>query len=513
MQRVTDLNKLSDKIFDVAIIGGGITGAGILREATKRGFKCILLEKNDFASGTSSKSAKLVHGGLRYLQNGKIGLVKEGLRERNYLLKNFPHLVKPQQFLFPVYSSFSVLKLHIGMWLYKTLSYDKEISIYSFLNKQKTIEKFPAINQENLKGSFLFYDAVTNDARLCNEIVSTAQQNDATAFIYCEFFSVEDKKDFFLIHCIDKIENKSVLFSAKYIINATGHWTDETLKKLNFENQKIVAPSKGIHLVFSKEKFPANEAILFSSYANDGRSMYAVPWENNSVVIGTTDTEKIDSLDEVNAEEIDIQYVLKSIQCFAPSLNISEKDILSSFAGLRPLLRGDSPSKDRARDYKCAWTGERIITIAGGKLTSFHAMAKTALNKFEEKLSPELTATPSLKSAHDKAFALPDMNSSFNEKINLQYGNQAELIFKIISENQANKEFVHDEITAAEIIYFIRYQNCCHLDDMLTRRLSLSYVLKNFSDKKSIVDKIASIMAREMQWTEKEKISEISQYL
>jgi glycerol-3-phosphate dehydrogenase len=405
--------------------------------------------------------------------------------------------------------------MHIGMWLYKTLSYDKDIAKYFFLNKQKTIEKFPAINQKNLKGSFLFYDAVTNDARLCNEIVAEAQQNDAIAFNYCELISIEDKKKIFLIHCKDKIENKTREFSAKYIINATGHWTDETLQKLNFENQKIVAPSKGIHLVFSKERFPADEAILFSSYANDGRSMYAVPWENNSVVIGTTDTEKFDNLDEVKADQIDIQYVLNSIQCFAPSLNISEKDILSSFAGLRPLLRDDSPSKDRARDYKCSWTGERIITIAGGKLTSFHAMAKTAVNKLEDKISFELAATQPLKSLQNKLFTLPDLNNTFIEKIKLNYGNQAKLIFEIISENQNDKEFLHDEIAVsnAEVIYFIRYQNCCHLDDMLTRRLSLSYVLKNLSDKKTIVEKIAAIMAKENNWTGTETIAEIADNL
>ncbi len=515
MRRVNNIDKFSEAVFDVAILGGGITGAGILREAAKRGYKCILLEKNDFASGTSSKSAKLVHGGLRYLQHGKIGLVREGLRERNYLLKNFPHLVKPQQFLFPVYSTSSVLQLHIGMWLYKTLSYDKDIAVYSFLNKQKTLEKFPPINEEKLKGSFLFYDAVTNDARLCNEIVAAAQQNKAAAFNYCEFVSAEDKKDFFLIHCKDKIENRDAVFSAKFIINATGHWTDETLRKLDFKISGLVAPSKGIHLVFLKEKFPADAAILFSSYANDGRSMYAVPWENNSVVIGTTDTEKIEGLDDVKANENDIQYILKSIQCFAPALNISEKDILSSFAGLRPLLKDNGLSKDRARDYKCTWVGERIITIAGGKLTSFHAMAKTAVNKLGEKISSEISASPSIKSEQNKLAAPTDGLDSFAEKMKLKYGSQSELILKIISEAPECKEYLHKtfSVSAAEIIYFIRYQNCCHLDDMLTRRLSISYVLKSFSDKKFIVEKTAAIMAKENNWTEKETASEILQFL
>ncbi len=515
MRRANNIKEFSEPVFDLAIIGGGITGAGILREATERGYKCILLEKNDFASGTSSKSAKLVHGGLRYLQHGKLGLVREGLRERHYLLTTFPHIVKPLQFIFPVFSVFSKLQLFIGMWLYKTLSYDKEIAKYSFLNKEKTIAKFPPINQKDLNGSFLFYDAVTNDARLCNEIIALAQQDGAVAFNYCEFLSVEDKKDHQLIYCKDKIEDKPVTVSAKFIINATGHWTDETLKKLKCKNPQFIAPSKGIHLVFSREKFPADATILFSSYAGDGRSMYAVPWENNSVVIGTTDTEKFDSLDKVKVEENDIQYILKSIQSFAPSLNITEKDILSSFAGLRPLLRDDGPSKDRARDYKCWWIDKSTISIVGGKLTSFHAMAKTAVNKLQEKHLPESSITTPLKSGLNTQTRFDIDDSSFSEKIKKQYGNQSKFIFEIISENPDNKEFLHNKISisAAEIIYFIRYQNCCHLDDMLTRRLSLSYILKNFVDNKSIVEKTAAIIAKENDWTESEKIFEIAKYL
>ncbi len=513
MRRANNITEFSDKVFDVAIIGGGITGAGILREASKRGYKCILLEKNDFASGTSSKSAKLVHGGLRYLQHAKFGLVREGLRERHYLLKNFPHLVKPLQFLFPVYSFSSKIQLHIGMWLYKTLSYDKEIAKYSFLNKKETIEKFPAINQKDLNGSFLFFDAVTNDARMCSEIVAAAQQIEATAFNYCEFISAEDKKDYFRIHCSDKIADKPAEFSAKYIINATGHWTDETLKKLHSEKLGFAAPSKGIHLVFSKDKFPTDAAVLFSSYAGDGRSIYAVPWENNSVVVGTTDTEKFESLDVVKVDENDIQYILKSIQCFAPTLYISEKDILSSFAGLRPLLKDDGLSKDRSRDYKCWWINERMITIVGGKFTSFHAMAKTAVNRLEEKFKPSSPPPAAIVSEQNKTAALSNNIDDFKERIKLKYGNQSEFIFEIISENKNHKEFVYNDISAAEIIYFVRCQNCCHLDDMLTRRLSLSYVLKNFTGKKTIIEKIAAIMANENHWTEKEITSEISQFL
>ncbi len=515
MRRINTINEFSDKIFDVAIIGGGITGAGILSEATKRGYQCILLEKNDFASGTSSKSAKLVHGGLRYLQHAKIGLVREGLRERHYLLKNFPHLVQPLPFLFPVYSFSSKLKLHVGMWLYKKLSYDKEIATYAFLNKQQTIEKFPAICQNRLEGSFLFYDALTNDARLCNEVIALAQQEGAVALNYCEFISAENKAEFVHICCNDKIQNKPVTFSAKYIINATGHWTDETLKKLGVKNPLYIAPSKGIHLVFSKERFPADTAILFSSYANDGRSMYAVPWENNSVVVGTTDTEQLENMDDPKADENDIHYILKSIHSFAPSLGISEKDILGSFAGLRPLLRDDGPSKDRARDYKCWWSSQRTVSIAGGKLTSFHAMAKTAINRLEEKLIPSLMPPQTLNPGQDKSYTLTEDLNVFKERIKQKYAGQSELIFEIMNESQDNKYLLHNEIpvSIAEIIYFIRYQNCCHLDDLLTRRLSVSYVLKKFPDSKSIIEKTAGIMAKEYKWTEQEKISKISQYL
>ena len=512
MRRTDNIKELGNNLFDIAIIGGGITGAGILREATNLGYRCVLSEKNDFASGTSSKSAKLVHGGLRYLQYGKFALVREGLHERHYLLKTFPHLVKPLQFLFPVFSS--PLKFHFAMWAYKLLTLDKDLAKYRFLNKQQTIEDFPAIDQNNLKASFIYYDAVTNDARLCNEIIAVAQQGGAIALNYFEFLLVEDKKDFFEIHCNDKISTVSNTFKAKYIINASGHWTDEVLEKLNYKNPRFGAPSKGVHLVLSRERFPAEKAILFPSYANDGRMMYAVPWENNSVVIGTTDTEKIDSLDKITINESDVTYILNSIQCFAPMLNISEKDILGSFAGLRPLLREDAQSKDRTRDYRCWWSHKRVINILGGKLTSFHAMASTVLKKVQMKYpSPQ---NPIAKVNQQNSGNIKDYNLPENLKIETlkKYGDESQKILAIANENNAYSEYLRNDIRTivAEIIYFTRFQNCQYLDDVLTRRLSLSYVLKNYQNIESIISRVAEIMAIELEWTKEEKENEIANY-
>lgn len=479
MKRRIDIEAISQNIFDIAIIGGGITGAGILREATKRGYRCILIEKNDFASGTSSKSAKLVHGGLRYLQYGKFALVNEGLRERHYLLKNFPHLVKPLQFLFPVYKS--KFKIHLGMWLYKIMSFDKDLAHFEFLNKEKTQEKFPAINPQNLKGSFLFYDAVTNDALLCNEIILNAQKSGAIALNYCEFINERFvNKNYFEIFCSDKIENSNHIIKTKYIVNATGHWTDETLQKMNFQRSNFVAPSKGVHLVFSRKTFPTETAILFPSNNNDGRTMYAVPWENDTVVIGTTDTEHFNNFDNVKADDGDVRYILNSIQKFAPMLKISEKDIIGKFAGLRPLLNNNSPSKDRSRDYKCLWTSENILTIAGGKFTSFHAMAKSVLRKIEEKISPF------------PHYNLENIQNSFRTEYD--------------TENY-NKQSWH-----SKIIFFIREMNCFYLDDILTRRLSLTYAMQHHPAKNEIIKSTAEIIKKEFNLSEKEMNEEIKKY-
>lgn len=509
MLRKINFSEIDRKIFDIAVIGGGITGAGVLYEGGKAGYSCILLEKNDFASGTSSRSAKLVHGGLRYLKYGQLGLVREGLKERHYLLQNFPHLVKPLEFLLPVYGSKFLYS--IGMSLYKMFSRDKELSSYRFLNKDETINFLPSINPHNLKGSFIYFDAVTNDARLTNEVIHQANEKyNSTALNYCEFLSVTDNNLHFDIHCNDHIEKRLINLRAKYIVNSAGPWVDEILGRLNNENASNTAPSKGVHLVFSSEKLPIRSALLFSSYAGDGRMLYAVPWENNSVIVGATDTDYNGNPDQVLADSSDISYILKALNKFLPSLDLKEKNILSMFAGLRPLLNSGTQSKDRTRDYRCWWSNKRTLNILGGKLTGFHAMASTVIKKISEELTPVQNPLILKKDQKEGVGMRYGYSDNLKNELFSKYGDSAINVLKIVSENENFCQPVTTGISIihAEIIFFIRYHSVFHLEDLMTRRFSLTYVLKNYSNKKEIISKFAEIMKNELNWTEEKKEKE-----
>lgn len=512
MNRRFNINAIEEKVFDLIIIGGGITGAGILREATRRGYCCLLLEKGDFASGTSSKSAKLIHGGIRYLKYGKLGLIKESLEERNYLLKTYPHLVKPLPFLFPIYES--SVKYRIGMAMYHYLDNQKSLPDYQYLEKEDVIKTFPPIDSKNLQAGFIYYDAVTNDARLCNEVIHAATQSrNASALNYCEMQQVEQQDDVMKVYCTDHISNKPVQFTGRFIANAGGVWMDHLLEKFSAHTARITAPSKGIHIVLSKTRFPLETALVVPSYTDDGRMNYALPWENNTVIVGTTDTEYSGPLDTPAAAEDDVHYILHSIQHFAPALNITARDILCTYAGLRPLFHEEKNSYARSRDYSIWWSGEHILNIYGGKLTGFHSMAQSFLDELRKK-EKEHAAQPEVP---QPAALLPlpkDLPEHFTLRIKAEYADASEHIFSIAREYESYHEKLSEHLpyTIAELIYFIRHQQCYHLDDLLTRRLPVTYSINGLADKEKIIRKTADVMRAECEWSEEEYRGEIQSF-
>ncbi len=505
MRRKIDVESIAQKTFDLLIVGGGITGAGILEEAGRRGYTALLIDKGDFSSGTSSRSAKLVHGGIRYLQHGRFVLVREGLRERNFLLKKFPHLVKPMPFIFPIYGS--PWRIHLGMKIYDWLSRGSGLPKYRFLSPKQTQEKFSHINSENLTGSFLYYDAFTNDSRLCNEVIHQAVQDyEVEALNYFELKGVKNNSEFPEINCYDHINSRECTISAHCVVNATGPWADKTLQLLNMKEEEHLAASKGVHIVLSGKRFSSSPAIAFTSARHDVHMFYAVPWENNSVVIGVTDTEFSDRPDSVRVSDDDVQHLLKAVNVVAPSLKVSTEDILSSYVGIRPLLKSDETSKKRSRDYKIWWSDKFMINVLGGKLTSFHSMAENLVNEVEKKLTPEIRNPKQNLEAEDVSYS----NSRFFE----QYGRQTENLHLILEENPSHKNELHPdlEITVGELIYFIRNQSCCHLTDLLNRRLSLGYVIRGYDKALEIVSQVARIMKDELNWSDEEYDRELSEY-
>jgi glycerol-3-phosphate dehydrogenase len=493
MSRQDLISKAGSEIFDIAVIGGGITGAGIFELAGKQGYKCILVDKGDFASGTSSRSAKLIHGGLRYLQYGHFKLVREGLKERRKLIDQYPELVKPLAFVFPLYHE--RLKYIIGMHLYQWLAWDNKMPAFRYMPPFRLRKKFPCINDTALKGGLIYYDAVTNDAKLCNEVIHRSMEStENIAINYLEVISGKESDDVYEISCKDNIDNNIHKVKCSYVINASGVWTDNTLKKIANNNEITSSPSKGVHIVIPKERFPLDKAVLFPSFKNDGRTIYAVPWENESIIVGTTDTE-CKEIDNPFAEKEDIKYILDALNAFIPTFHFTEKDILSTYAGIRPLLKEDKDSKERTREYKIWWTGNRIINILGGKLTSFQSMAEHLMNTFSE-------------TAKDKIIPEKKGHIPFKDK-------KSELIRSIEKENVSSSGKINKDIdhTESEIIYYIRHRSCHSPDDLLARRLSLKYVINRYPDKREIVCRILKVMQKEKGWSEDFTLEQIEKFI
>ena len=511
MMNRKDCQNINNEVYDVLIVGGGITGAGILSELSERGYNAILIEKGDFASGTSSKSAKLVHGGLRYLQYGHFKLVKESLKERDYLLSKYPHIVKPLEFIYPVYSFSLKVKVFIGLLFYKLFSWKSKLSKIRYIGRNKTLKKYKDINSRDLKCSFSYFDAVTSDARLCNEIIYNSCNNSkAIALNYCKLKSLRYTNEFISVKCYDNILKTELNIKAQYIVNASGPWMDELNSTFNSEKIKITAPSKGIHIVLSKSKFPYDCSFVFTSNANDKRWIYSVPWENNSVLIGATDTTYDDKIDNVSVNKEDVEYIIKALQNFAPELNISNADIISSFSGIRPLLKNENvSSKDLSREYKIWWLDDKILNVFGGKLTGFRSMANISANMLDAKSN----RTSKTKIALNNDYNI-NKNDEFSKYIINKYLYESERLFSICEENSnANNKISKDlDIYIVEVIYFIRYQSCYFLSDILTRRLSISYVIASLKNKDEIIKKVANILKKENKLTDEEINNDIFMY-
>ncbi|GIV33040.1 MAG: glycerol-3-phosphate dehydrogenase [Chitinophagales bacterium] len=513
MKRRIDTTAVSEMDFDVLIIGGGITGAGIFKEAGKQGYRCLLAEKGDFASGTSSRSAKLIHGGLRYLRHGQIGLVRESLQERNYLLATYPHLVKPLPFLFPVFRSKYLYSP--AMSFYQFLGKTTLLPPYRFLDKRETFTLCPFLPDAHMKGSFLYYDAVTNDARLCVEVIDDGTRfNNNIALNYCEVTGVKTGRTLHEVICYDHIEKQHIYLRAKVIINASGVWTDQVLQKLLSRQATHNAPSKGIHLVFSQKKLPLYTALIIPSYAGDGRMNYALPWEHHSVLFGTTDTDFNGDPDQPDCTPDDIYYLLHSLNSFFTGQPFSTEDILFAYSGLRPLMKSNKSSRARSRDYSIWWENDFILNISGGKLTGFHAMALNLLRELRKKISPSSSVSVNHKRQTQPAYDVKELPQEFTTRILSNFTEKAPELLLLAQNRPTLTQRIHADydFTLAEALYYIRHRSCYHLDDLLTRRLALTYVLNGSEAKDTIITQLASLMKTECGWSEEEYNAEVRSY-
>jgi glycerol-3-phosphate dehydrogenase len=400
-------------LWDICIIGGGATGLASALDAASRGYKTILLEQYDFAKGTSSRSTKLVHGGVRYLQQGNIRLVFEALKERGLLLKNAPHLVHNQQFIVPNYKWWEKSFYGIGLKIYDKMAGQLGLGPSVLLSKEETLERLPSIEPADLRGGVLYHDGQFDDARLAISIAQTAAQKGAVLLNYFPVTGlIKDHEKIAGVKATDSISGKDFIIYSKTVINATGVFTDKVLGMDDPSHQPMINPSQGIHLVVDKSFLPGSTAIMIPR-TDDGRVLFAVPW-HDKVVLGTTDTAVNEiSVDPVPLEE-EIDFVLNHIGRYLTSVP-GRKDVSSMIAGLRPLVKQRSKKTAAlSRDHLVTVAPSSLITITGGKWTTCRKMAEDVINIASKtaNLEPVPCMTENLKlSGHDQPAPPPQVST------------------------------------------------------------------------------------------------------
>ncbi|SFP90087.1 glycerol-3-phosphate dehydrogenase/oxidase [Parafilimonas terrae] len=485
MNRTSMLAQLDEnKTWDVVIIGGGATGLGVAVDAVTRGLSTLLIEADDFAKGTSSRSTKLVHGGVRYLEQGNLKLVREALRERGWLLKNAPNATKKLGFIIPAFSLVQQIYFGTGLKFYDVLAGKLSLGKTKILKKKTTINFLPGINQNNLSGGIVYYDGQFDDARLAISLAKTAVKHGAVLINYCEAISLlktevpaGKQPKVCGIVAEDVLTNKTFEIKSKTIINATGVFADDILQMDNKNAEDIITPSQGIHLIIDKKFFPGNHAMMIPK-TDDKRVLFAVPW-HNKVILGTTDTEVKNISDDPLPLQEEIDYILKHINRYL-STNITLNDVTSMYAGLRPLVKtkGVTNTSLLSRDHIIIVSHSNLITITGGKWTTYRKMAEDAVNNavFVGKIKCGECITHNLP-IEDNAPAIPD------------YDNSIENIYSLNN----IRDFIENEMAVC-------------VEDILARRTRLLFLdaRKAIQAAPFVAKQMAAILHKDDSWIQSE---------
>jgi glycerol-3-phosphate dehydrogenase len=511
--------------YDLIVIGGGITGAGVARDAALRGLTCLLLEKGDFASGVTSKSTRLIHGGLRYLANFEMDLVAESLRERAVLRRQAPYLIRPLPILVPIYRDdpHGRAVMSIGIHLYDFLSHEKDIPHYFTSNREKTLAFEARLNGEGLIGSALFYDhQLPMPERLVIENVISAREAGATLLNHVRAERIEEADNGVAVSAKDTLTGETHAFRSRALINAAGPWIDAVRKAGNIDHAKIIHPTKGVHLVLPK----LSEQALFIT-SRDGRMFFIIPL-GACTLIGTTDTSYDGDLDDVHADCKDIDYLLTESRRVLPGLAITRESILYTYAGIRPLAFSGADESRISRKHRVIREGQsgRIITIAGGKLTTYRNMAKDAVDAacktlgikakcvtdekplagclsmdYEDYLREEV---PELSARHG---VTPEL---VRHLIGL-YGSRADRVLALREADPELGETVSPESRdiLAQVAYSAMEEGARTLSDIILRRM---HVGMTGSRGLHQAQKIAGIAGRELKWSKDEELHHLKEF-
>lgn len=512
MKRLEQLAKLQEtEIWDVIIIGGGASGLGSAVDAASRGFKTILVEAVDFAKGTSSRSTKLVHGGVRYLEQGDISLVREALKERGLMSKNARHLVKNQSFIIPNYNWWGGSFYRFGMTIYDLLAGKLSLGSAKYISKKKTIELLPTVQQKGLRSGVIYHDGQFDDSRMAINLAQTAIENGACVLNYMKvILLIKDANHKVIgVEVEDQESGEKHLLKGTAVINATGVFTNSIMKMNDSVYKKYIVPSQGIHLVFDKSFLPSDYALMIPK-TSDGRVLFAVPW-HDKIIVGTTDTLVRKSSLEPKALESEIEFVLETAQRFLVK-KPTRADVLSVFAGLRPLAapetKGQS-SKEVSRSHKIIVSETGLITITGGKWTTYRKMAEDAVDKAIEvhNLSKTECKTEQLSIHGSKATTALDRENHL-----YIYGNDNPKILKLQENEPELKEKLHPnyDYTMAEVVWAIRNEMARTTEDILARRVRLLFL-----DARAAIEsagKVSLLLAKELGQDELWKENQITAF-
>ncbi|MCB9256389.1 MAG: glycerol-3-phosphate dehydrogenase/oxidase [Chitinophagales bacterium] len=512
----------SNNSYDLLIIGGGITGAGIALDASSRGLKVALVEKHDFAWGTSSRSTKLIHGGLRYLKQLDIALVKEVGTERAVVHRNARHLVVPEKMLLPIVKKGSLGKFSTSaaLWVYDFLAGVKNKEQRKMLDKKSTKKAEPLLDSSKLIGGGMYYEYRTDDARLTIENIKKAVEFGAVCLNYAEFTKpIYENSQIAGAEIKDLISNENFEIRAKCVVNATGPWVDLLRKKDNSLKGKRLQLTKGVHIVVPFKALPIKQAIYFD--VKDGRMVFAIPRQNKTY-IGTTDTVYNQAIDSPQCELEDVNYILNAVNNMFPEIELSLKQVESSWAGLRPLIHedGKSPSELSRKD-EIFISDSGLISIAGGKLTGYRKMAERIVNIIAGKihktdLGPCKTAKLSLfggdfassREIGDLIIELTSTNKQYGlsvEKIKewvYRYGTQTNIIISDYLEFQKTESDNEINSLLAELNYGIENEAVLKLEDFYIRRSSKLYF--DLPNIKKYLDESADFLAKKLKYSKEE---------
>ncbi len=478
--------------WDIVVIGGGATGVGVALDAASRGYAVLLLEQHDFGKGTSSRSTKLVHGGVRYLARGDISLVREALRERGLMRQNAPHVVHERAFLVPSYSRWTTAYYGLGLWAYNVLSGRQKFGPTHRLSRAETLDRVPTLTTTGLRGGVLYYDGQFDDARLLINMATTAAEQGAVLLNYAGVTALDCAPGRASgVVCRDEESGRELLILARAVVNATGAFCDGVRRMSDPAAASMVSPSQGIHLVFDRSFLPGETAIVVPK-TPDGRVMFAIPWHGHTLV-GTTDTAVSDTTLEPRPTEEEIDYVLETAGRYLQKPP-TRTDVLSTFAGIRPLVSagGGKNTAALSRDHTIRVEPSGLLTITGGKWTTYRNMADDAVSRAAELVGlekrPCVTRTLRIHGADEEKRSGPLA----------VYGSDALRIAEIAEANPALAEPLHSALpyTGAEVVWAARFEVARTVEDVLARRLRALFL--NARAAIAMAPRVAELLAGEL---------------